>query len=86
MCLDANKVESIPDLFDKVVEGIKKDSTRTKSTKKVEKPKRKGDMIVSGDKTWERKKKMTKDQKKERISERIAIAAQKLREAQTNEG
>jgi len=43
-CLDDNKVDSIPLMFEKVIAGIKKDPKRTVSTKKTaEKPKREGD-------------------------------------------
>jgi hypothetical protein len=42
-CLDKAKVESIPDLFDKVVEAIKKDPKRAAAKKKTDKPKRQGD-------------------------------------------
>jgi len=34
-CLDKAKVESIPDLFDKVVEAIKKDPKRAAAKKKL---------------------------------------------------
>jgi len=43
-CLDKNKVESIPDLFEKVLAAIKKDPKRAKKAgKAAEKPKREGD-------------------------------------------
>jgi len=43
-CLDKEKVESIPDLFNKVVDAIKKNPKRKVPTKKkVEKPKREGE-------------------------------------------
>lgn len=46
-CLDKNKVESIPDLFTKVVEAIKKDPKRSAAKKKVDKPKRQGNFMTS---------------------------------------
>jgi len=46
-CLDANKVESIPEVFEKVLAGIKKNPDRVKNTKKVAKPVRNGDKITS---------------------------------------
>jgi len=85
-CLDANKVENIPDLFDKVVSSIRKDCTRTKSTqKKFTKPIRKGDIIENNGKTYERKQKLSKAQKRVIVQERINVAAQKARDANQNE-
>jgi len=78
-------VESIPEMFDKVVEGIRKDSSRKKSTKKTTKPVRKGEVIESNGKTWIRKQRLTKAQKREIVQERINVAAQKAREANNNE-
>lgn len=82
-CLNANKVESIPDLFDKVVEGIKKDSGRV-GKKTCPKPVRKGDIIESNGKKWTRNLKLTKEKKREIIKQRITEAAQKLRDQQDN--
>lgn len=79
-CLDANKVESIPDLFDKVVASIKKKPDHV-ATKKKDKPVRKGDMVVSGNKTWESKKRISKEAKRQIVKERIAQATQKLKES-----
>lgn len=78
-------MESIPEMFDKVVEGIRKDSSRKKSTKKTTKPVRKGEVIESNGKTWIRKQRLTKAQKREIVQERINVAAQKAREANNNE-
>jgi len=72
-------------MFDKVVEGIRKDSSRKKSTKKTTKPVRKGEVIESNGKTWIRKQRLTKAQKREIVQERINVAAQKAREANNNE-
>lgn len=83
--MEANKVESIPEMFDKVVEGIRKDPSRRKSTKKTTKPVRKGEVIESNGKTWIRKQRLTKAQKREIVQERINVAAQKAREANKNE-
>jgi len=79
-CLDKAKAESIPDLFEKVLASIRKDASRKKSTKKTEKPKRNGDKITSGNKTWLSKKRLSKAQKRANATERINNAAQKLRE------
>lgn len=84
-CLDANKVESIPDMFEKIVNAIKKDSSRTKKVTKGEKPKRQGDFIVSGNKKWERKQKLSREQKRVGAKKRIEVAAQKMREANENQ-
>mmetsp|Transcript_68334 Transcript_68334/g.147426 ORF Transcript_68334/g.147426 Transcript_68334/m.147426 type:complete len:190 (-) Transcript_68334:129-698(-) len=78
--LDKAKVESIPDLFEKVLASIKKNPSRVKSTKKVEKPKRTGDKVTSGNKTWLAKQRLSKAQKRANATERISKAAQKLRE------
>lgn len=80
-CLDKAGVESIPDLFQKVVAAIRKDSGRKKVAKKCDKPKRDGDWITSNGKKWERKRKLTKDQKREVVKTRIAEAANKFRES-----
>jgi len=80
-CLEKNKCETVSALFDKVLTAIKKNCARVKSTKKATKPVRKGDMIVSGDKKWERKKRLSKEKKREQIKVKIAEVAKKLRDA-----
>lgn len=79
-CLDKAKAESIPDLFEKVLASVKKNPARATSTKKVEKPKRNGNQITSGNKTWLAMKRLSKAQKRVTATERISKAAQKLRE------
>lgn len=80
-CLDKAGVESIPELFEKVLAGIKKDPSRDKSKKNTATPKREGDWIVSGNKKWLRLKKLSKEQKRQNAQKRIEAAAAKLREA-----
>lgn len=80
-CLDKAKVESIPELFEKVIAAIKKDPSRDKSKSNTAAPKRQGDWIVSGNKKWLRLKKLSKEQKRQNAQKRIEAAAAKLREA-----
>jgi len=77
-CLDKNKVESIPDLFTKVVEAIKKDPKRSTTKKKVDKPKRQGDFMTSNGKKWLQLKKTSKTQKKKEALVRIQKASAKM--------
>lgn len=77
-CLDKNKVESIPDLFTKVVEAIKKDPKRSAAKKKVDKPKRQGNFMTSNGKKWLQLTKTSKTQKKKEALVRIQKASAKM--------
>lgn len=78
-CLDANKVEAIPDLFEKVLAAIKKDPKRAKkASKEAEKPKRQGDYMISKGKKWLSLKKSSKEQKRQNAKARIQEAVVKM--------
>lgn len=80
-CLDANKVESVPLLFEKVLASVRKNPALKKVAKKTAKPVRKGDTVTSNGKTWASKKRQSKEAKRENANVRIAEAAQKLRDS-----
>lgn len=79
-CLDKNKVESIPDLYAKVLTAIRSKPERKANTKAKHKHERKGDKIVCGNKTWLQLKKLSKAAKRELAKERIQNAMTKMQE------
>jgi len=72
------KVESIPDAYAKVLEGVRKNSDRKKKSTKVWKHERKGDKIVCEGKTWDQKLRVSKEAKRVLAKGRIQKAVEKL--------
>jgi len=80
-CLTKNKVETIPDLFAKVLAAIKKDPKQKKSAgKKSETPKRQGDYMVSKGKKWLRLQKLSKEAKRANAQVKIGKAIKKMQD------
>lgn len=76
-CLTANKVKSVEELMTKVFDQIKADPVYVKKAKKIYKPKflnEKKTLVQSGSKQYKREVKLTKEEKDQRIAQKIATA------------
>lgn len=77
-CLDKTGCETIPDVIEKVISGIKKDPSRKVTKKAKQTYKREGSNIVcSSGKKWNRNKKLTNEQRKQNVRDKIKDATEK---------
>lgn len=84
-CLKTSKAKTIPDLYEKIHAEIRKNPDRAANKSKSQKPKTNADKTVMTDtkgKSWFRARKITNEQRKERVQEKLQKIVAELAEAE----